>query len=206
VIAVVDYEAGNLTSVETALRYLDAAYTVTSDPDLILRSDKVIFPGVGEARHAMGVLSERGLDEALISFASTGKPLFGICLGCQILQDHSEERDTGLLGLIPGDVKLFPASEGLKVPQIGWNTVSHDASLLFEGIPQESSFYFVHSYYLATKLSDGSDSPWIAGRSDYGITFAAAIHRDNVWATQFHPEKSGPKGLKLLQNFIERIN
>ncbi len=204
-IAVVDYEAGNLTSVETALRHLGADFTVTSDPETIIRSDKVIFPGVGEARHAMGVLSGRGLDEALITFASTGKPLFGICLGCQILQDHSEERDTDLLGLIPGDVRLFPFDKGMKVPQIGWNTVIHDASLLFESIPQESSFYFVHSYYLSTKLPDGSDSPWIAGRSDYGIPFAAAVHRDNIWATQFHPEKSGPKGLKLLQNFIERI-
>lgn len=204
-IAVVDYEAGNLTSVETALRYLGAEFTITSDPETIVRSDKVIFPGVGEARHAMGVLSGRGLDEALISFASTGKPLFGICLGCQILQDHSEERDTDLLGLIPGDIRLFPSDIDMKVPQIGWNTVTHDASPLFEGIPQESSFYFVHSYYLSTKLSDGRDSPWIAGRSDYGIPFAAAVHRDNVWGTQFHPEKSGPKGLKLLQNFVKRI-
>ena len=199
-IAVVDYEAGNLTSVETALRHLGADFTVTSDPETIIRSDKVIFPGVGEARHAMGVLSGRGLDEALIRFASTGKPLFGICLGCQILQDHSEERDTGLLGLIPGDVRLFPSDKGMKVPQIGWNT-----SRLFEGIPQESSFYFVHSYYLSTKLSDGVNSPWVAGISDYGIPFAAAVHRDNIWGTQFHPEKSGIKGLKLLRNFIERI-
>lgn len=204
-ITVVDYEAGNLTSVETALKYLETEFRVSSDPEVVLRSDKVIFPGVGEARHAMGILKERGLDEALVTFASSGKPLFGICLGCQILQDHSEERDCRLLGLIPGDVKLFPSDRGLKVPQIGWNTVSHDGSKLFEGIDQESSFYFVHSYYLSVKLSDGSDSPWIAGRSDYGIPFAAAIHRDNVWATQFHPEKSGPKGLKLLRNFVERI-
>ena len=204
-IAVVDYDAGNLRSVETALRHLNADFVISSDPELILKSDKVIFPGVGEARHAMGVLSARGLDEALISFASSGKPLFGICLGCQILQDYSEERDTGLLGLIPGDVRLFPADMGMKVPQIGWNTLSHDSSLLFEGIPQESSFYFVHSYYLSTTLSDGSDSPWIAGRAEYGISFAAAVHRDNVWGTQFHPEKSGPKGLRLLQNFIEGI-
>ncbi|MCK5735693.1 MAG: imidazole glycerol phosphate synthase subunit HisH, partial [Spirochaetaceae bacterium] len=187
-------------------RHLGADYMVSSDPEMILKSDKVIFPGVGEARHAMGVLISRGIDEALIRFASTGNPLFGICLGCQILQDFSEERNTDLLGLIPGDVRHFPSDMGLKVPQIGWNTVSHDSSILFDGIPQESSFYFVHSYYLSTKLSDGSDSPWVSGRSDYGITFAAAIHRDNVWATQFHPEKSGPKGLKLLQNFISRVN
>lgn len=204
-ITVVDYEAGNLTSVKTALQYLGASFRVSSDPETLLDSDKIIFPGVGEARHAMGVLSSRGLDRALVEFTSTGKPLFGICLGCQILQDHSDERDTDLLGLIPGNVQLFPPSGGFKVPQIGWNTVSHDGSVLFEGIPQESSFYFVHSYYLSTTLSDGSDSPWIAGRSEYGITFAAAVHRDNVWATQFHPEKSGPKGLHLLRNFIEKV-
>ena len=205
-IAVVDYDAGNLKSVETALRYLDADFFISSDPDSIVKSDKVIFPGVGEARHAMGILTSRGLDKALIEFASTGKPLFGICLGCQILQDYSEERDTGLLGLIPGDVRLFPKKSGLKIPQIGWNTVSHDSSALFEGIPQESSFYFVHSYYLSTRLSDGSESPWVCGRSEYGISFASAVHRDNVWGTQFHPEKSGPKGLKLLENFVTRID
>ena len=205
-ITVVDYDAGNLTSVETALRYLKAEYRVSADPDEVLKSDKVIFPGVGEARHAMGVLGDRGLDEALKAFAATGRPLFGICLGCQILQDHSEERDTELLGLIPGDVKLFPAVPGYKVPQIGWNTVTHDGSVLFDGIPQDSSFYFVHSYYLSTTLADGTDSPWVCGRSEYGIAFAAAVHRDNVWATQFHPEKSGPKGLKMLSNFIGKVS
>lgn len=204
-ITVVDYEAGNLTSVETALRFLKADFRISSDPETVLSSDKVIFPGVGEARHAMGVLTSRGLDEALKGFAATGKPLFGICLGCQILQDHSEERDVDLLGLIPGDVKHFSVIPGFKVPQIGWNTVIHDDSVLFDGIPQDSSFYFVHSYYLSTTLSDGSDSPWVCGRSEYGIPFAAAVHRDNVWATQFHPEKSGPKGLKLLSNFVKKV-
>ena len=124
-----------------------------------------------------------------------GKPLFGICLGCQILQDHSEERDVRLLGIIPGNVRQFPGGSGFKVPQIGWNTVVHDNSRLFKGIPQDSSFYFVHSYYLSTKLTDGSFSPWVAGRSEYGLEFAAAIHKDNVWATQFHPEKSGAERL-----------
>ncbi len=203
-ITVVDYEAGNLTSVETALRHLGADFRVSADPETILSSDKVIFPGVGEARHAMGVLSSKGIDEALKSFAKTGKPLLGICLGCQILQDHSEERDVNLLGIIPGDVKLFPSVDGYKVPQIGWNTVTHDGSFLFDGIPQESSFYFVHSYFLSTTLADGEASPWVCGRSEYSIPFAAAIHKDNVWATQFHPEKSGPKGLKMLSNFIEK--
>ena len=204
-ICVVDYEAGNMRSVETALHHLGADFRISGRPEDVLAADKVIFPGVGEARQAMGVLSSAGLDDALREFAATGKPLFGICLGCQILQDHSEERDTDLLGLIPGNVRLFPRSEGCKVPQIGWNTVTHDGSVLFDGIPQDSSFYFVHSYYLSTALVDGSDSPWVCGRSEYGIPFAAAVHRENVWATQFHPEKSGPKGLKLLSNFIEKV-
>ncbi len=204
-IALIDYDAGNLRSVETALRFLGAEYEVTSNPDTLASFDKVIFPGVGEARHAMGVLASRGLDQALREFASSGKPLFGICLGCQILQDHSEERDVELLGIIPGNVKLFPAAAGLKVPQIGWNTVVHDNSQLFRDIPQNSSFYFVHSYYLSVQLDDGGSSPWVCGRSEYGLEFAAAIHRENVWATQFHPEKSGEKGLALLRNFTERI-
>lgn len=204
-IALIDYDAGNLRSVETALRYIHAEYKVTSDPDSLSSFDKVIFPGVGEARYAMEVLESRGLDQALKDFANSGKPLFGICLGCQILQDYSEERNVELLGIIPGKVKLFPSAAGLKVPQIGWNTVVHDNSELFADIPQESSFYFVHSYYLSTRLEDETPSPWVAGRSEYGVEFAAAIHRDNVWAAQFHPEKSGEKGLALLKNFTERI-
>lgn len=197
-ICVVDYDAGNLTSVETALRYLGAEFTVTADPDRVGSADRVIFPGVGEARHAMGVLKERHLDAALTQFAGTGKPLLGICLGCQILLEHSEERDTDLLGLIPGNVRLFPGEEGLKVPQIGWNTVRHDNSTLFRGIPQESSFYFVHSYFVET-------GPDVVATAEYGVPFAAAVRRENVWATQFHPEKSGPKGLTVLRNFLERI-
>jgi imidazole glycerol-phosphate synthase subunit HisH len=205
-ITVIDYDAGNLTSVETALRHLGAVYQVSSDPGIVARSDKVIFPGVGEARHAMSTLSASGMDKALVEFAATGKPLLGICLGCQILQDHSEERDTDLLGLIPGDVRLFPRIDGFKVPQIGWNTVVHDGSELFDGIPQESSFYFVHSYYLSIGAVDTGVSPWVCGRSEYGISFAAAVHRGNIWGTQFHPEKSGPKGLHMLENFIRRID
>jgi len=203
-ITVIDYDAGNLTSVESALRYLGAPYVISADPETVIGSAKVIFPGVGEARHAMSTLSSRGLDEALREFASKGGPLLGICLGCQILYEQSEERGTSLLGLIPGKVARFPSGIGLKVPQIGWNTVRHDESALFDGIPQESSFYFVHSYYLTT--GDSERSPWVCGVSEYGIPFAAAVHKDNIWGTQFHPEKSGPRGLHLLRNFIGRIH
>lgn len=205
-IAVIDYGSGNLKSVELALRYLGADFKITSESRTVALSKKVIFPGVGEAEHAMSVLRTTHLDEALYAFVAAGKPLLGICLGCQIVASHTEENDTQLLGLLPWKVRRFPALRGFKIPQIGWNTVSHDGSLLFEDLPQESSFYFVHAYYLPLQLADGADSPWVAGRSEYGIPFAAAIHRDNIWATQFHPEKSGERGLQVLRNFVEKIN
>lgn len=201
-IAVVDYEAGNLTSVVSALNYLGARFAITKNPREVINADKVIFPGVGEARQAMGVLRSTGLGDALCDFAVSGKPLLGICLGCQILQDYSEERDTPLLGIIPGRVRRFPAAEGIKVPQIGWNTVEHKPSRLFRGIPRGSSFYFVHSYYLSVQLSGQEKSRWVTGTAYHGIQFAAAVNKGNVWGTQFHPEKSGPRGLKLLENFV----
>ncbi|VDB01045.1 Imidazole glycerol phosphate synthase amidotransferase subunit [Olavius algarvensis spirochete endosymbiont] len=204
-IAVIDYGSGNLKSVELALRHLDACFKITSDSKVVAASEKVIFPGVGEARHAMNILRATHLDEALCDFAASGRVLLGICLGCQIVANHTEEHDTDLLGLLPWDVRRFSTSDGLKVPQIGWNTVIHDSSLLFEDVSPESSFYFDHSYYLPLCLADGTDSPWVAGRSEYGVPFAAAIHKDNIWATQFHPEKSGPRGLQVLRNFVERI-
>lgn len=204
-IAVINYGSGNLKSVEMALRYLGAYFKITSDSKVVAESEKVIFPGVGEAKHAMDILKTTHLDEALCDFAASGRSLLGICLGCQIVANHTEEHDTDLLGLLPWEVRRFSTLEGLKVPQIGWNTVTHDGSLLFEYVSQDSSFYFDHSYYLPMCLADGTNSPWVAGRSEYGVPFAAAIHKDNIWATQFHPEKSGPKGLQVLRNFVERI-
>lgn len=204
-IAVIDYGSGNLRSVELALCYLGAHFKITSDSKTVALSKKVIFPGVGEARHAMDVLRTTRLDEAICDFAASGRALLGICLGCQIVASYTEEHDTNLLGLLPWEVRRFPTLSGFKIPQIGWNTVTHDGSLLFENVAQESSFYFDHSYYLPLQLADGTDSPWVAGWSEYGIPFAAVIHRDNIWATQFHPEKSGPRGLQILRNFVERI-
>ncbi len=202
-LAVIDYNAGNLTSVVTALRHIGVQYVVTSNPGTVQAADKVIFPGVGEAQQAMTELRFRGLDETLKAYAESNKPLLGICLGAQILQEFSVESNTDLLGLIPGSVKLFPGGKGWKVPQIGWNTIIHDNSALFKGIRQESSFYFVHSYYLSPHLSTGEPSPWVCATSNYGIEFAAALHRGNIWGTQFHPEKSGPNGLAVLKNFID---
>ncbi len=197
-IGVVDYEAGNLKSVETALAYVGADFFISSDPQKLKNADKLIFPGVGEAAAAMKVLKASGLDQVLRDFASSGKPLFGICLGSQILFDHSEESDTPCLGILPGNVKQFSRDMGLKIPHMGWNTLKHTNHPLFKDIPQDKSFYFVHSYYVSPM--SGED---VVGTSDYGIEFTAAVARGNVMATQFHPEKSGEWGLKILKNFME---
>ncbi len=196
-IGVIDYDAGNLTSVSTALRYLGCDFFVTPRPEELSRADKVIFPGVGEAVQAMGNLRKSGMDGALKEFAAGGKPFLGICLGSQILFDHSEERDVACLGILPGRVVRFPSDMGMKIPQIGWNTVDFREDPLVAGLPDEASFYFVHSYYVQPATED-----IVLGRSEYGIPFTAAVRRDNVWATQFHPEKSGKPGLAILRNFI----
>lgn len=197
-IGVVDYEAGNLKSVETALGALDADYTVYADPESLLGCDALIFPGVGEAGSAMGVLQARGLDQALAEAVKRGMPLFGICIGCQILLDHSEEGDTPCLGLVSGRVKLFSGAGGLKVPHMGWNSVEHGGRHpIFTGVPDGASFYFVHSYYPLVE-----DQSLEIGTTEYGERFSAAYARENIIATQFHPEKSGRFGLKLLENFI----
>ena len=196
-IGVIDYEAGNLTSVSTALKYLGADFFVTSDPEEVKKADKLIFPGVGEAGQAMENLKKSGMDQALKEFANRGKPFFGICLGSQILFDHSDERNAACLGILPGNVVHFPKDMGLKIPQIGWNTVEFKNDPLVKDLPQDCSFYFVHSYYVSPASDD-----LILGQSEYGIPFTAAVRKDNVWATQFHPEKSGKPGLKILSNYI----
>jgi len=197
-IAVVDYEAGNLKSVETALEKLGADFFVSSNPVRLAEADKMIFPGVGEAAQAMNRLEKTGLDRAIKDFAASGKPLLGICLGAQILFDHSEESNTDCLGILHGRVCRFSSDMELKIPHMGWNTLVHSDHPLFKGLPQEKSFYFVHSYYVVP--GDTSD---VIGSSDYGHVFTAAVARDNVMATQFHPEKSGEWGLLILRNFIE---
>lgn len=197
-IGVVDYKAGNLKSVDSALSFHGAKFLISDDPEKLLKCDKMIFPGVGEAFSAMTVLKETGLGEAVKAFAATGKPLLGICLGAQIVFEASEERDTECLGIIPGTVKRFSADMGLKVPHMGWNTINHNGIDLFKGIKQNSSFYFVHSYYMEAE-SDKN----VAASCDYGLSFTAAAVKDNILACQFHPEKSGEVGLKLLENFIK---
>lgn len=198
-IGVINYQAGNLKSVETALLHLGADYHIGSQPEELKQSDKIIFPGVGEAKAAMDVLKAQRLDRFLIDAARAGKPILGICIGCQVIMDYSEESDTRCLGIIEGTVKRFPDNSGLKVPHMGWNQVSRtDDHWLFKGIPNGASFYFVHSYYPYP-----SERETILSITDYGFGFASSICKDNVAAVQFHPEKSGRYGLRLLRNFLE---
>jgi glutamine amidotransferase len=199
VIVVVDYEAGNLKSVETALRSLGASFSVSSEPRRIATADRVILPGVGDARAAMARLRDRNLDEALRSSVASGTPFLGICLGSQIVLDHSEENDASCLGIIPGRAVAFAPRGGRKIPHMGWNTVEERRSHpLFTDIPDDASFYFVHSYYPAP-----AEDQHCFARCEYGETFCAVVGRDNVVATQFHPEKSGRPGLQMLQNFLD---
>ena len=154
-IGIVDYDAGNLKSVETALNFLRADYFVSSDPDLLLKSDKLIFPGVGEASSSMKVLKSRGLDSFLRDYFKSGKHLFGICLGCQIVLDSSEENNTECLGLVPGTSREFSHETGLKIPHMGWNQVKYsDNHYIFKDVPDSTSFYFVHSYYPELKYPE----------------------------------------------------
>ncbi len=197
-IGVIDYEAGNLTSVETALRYLQADYIISGKPEDFKHCSKIIFPGVGEASSAMNTLKIRKLDTFLRESFKEGLPILGICLGCQIVLDGSEENDTSCLGIVSGKAVRFDDSLNLKIPHMGWNQVKIEREhFLFEGIKTNSSFYFVHSYY--PLLSDNSDT---VGSTDYGIRFSSVFSYKNISAVQFHPEKSGEVGLRLLENFI----
>ncbi|NQU40680.1 MAG: imidazole glycerol phosphate synthase subunit HisH [Lentisphaerae bacterium] len=201
-IAIIDYKAGNLTSVRLACESLGLEAHITSDSAEILSAERVIFPGVGAAGAAMGHLNELGLAAVIRTVVANGTPFLGICLGTQIILGHSEE-DGGVdtVGLVEGAVRLFrPTDPLVKVPQIGWNTVKQTKGHpIFAGIEDESEFYFVHSYH-----PEPSVTSCILGETEYaGVTFASVLGRDNLVATQFHPEKSGRIGLRLLQNFAE---
>lgn len=200
-IAIVDYNAGNLTSVKLALDYLDTQSEITRSPARILAADRVIFPGVGSAGAAMQNIRALGLADVLRQVVQRGTPFLGICLGAQIIFESSEE-DGGVqcLGLLAGKVKRFqPTNPADKVPQIGWNSATFiKPHPLFAGIESGSEFYFVHSYYPAP-----ADRACVLGETEYADTrFASVVARDNLAATQFHPEKSGRLGLQVLKNFI----
>lgn len=202
-IAIVDYKAGNLTSVKRALDSLGQDSLITSDFKQIIEADRVIFPGVGAAGQAINDLKAGRLDFALKEVFEAEKPILGICLGTQVILEYSQENDTKCLGLVKGQVIKFPDdlrdTDGrkLKVPHMGWNSVKmNDTHPLFEGVELNSEFYFVHSYYPAPESPEKS-----LGETSYGITFTSVIASGSLVAMQFHPEKSGRPGLQILKNF-----
>lgn len=198
-ICIVDYKAGNITSVQRALNHLGVDSEITPDPGILLRAEKVIFPGVGQAGSAMDALRSRGLDQALRDAFARGTPILGICLGAQIVMTHSEENDTACLDLIPGECRRFaPTDPSLKIPHMGWDAIRIRRQHPFlKGLRPDQELYFVHSYY-----PQPADGGYVAAECDYGGPFPAVIGRANLVAAQFHPEKSGPAGLNLLKNFL----
>lgn len=202
-IAIIDYNAGNLRSIEKALELYTKNIVVTSDPETIFSAEKIILPGVGNFGDSMKNLSEKNGDYSLNEIINkvAGKvPFLGICLGMQLLLENSEEQpEISGLGIIKGNVIKFRHSE--KIPQMGWNTVNQVKDIpLFDGIKNNEYFYFVHSYHV-----NPSDKTTIAGTTDYGYEFPSVLNVGNVYATQFHPEKSGKNGLKMIENFVELI-
>ena len=198
-VVVIDYQAGNITSVVRSLRALGVESTVTEGPEMVLQARAVIFPGVGAAGVAMSTLKSRGLDQALKEAFERGIPILGICLGAQIILDYSEENDTPCLGLVPGRTRALPRTPGLKIPHMGWNRVSFSGSHpVFAGLPDTAEYYFVHSFY-----PDPTEASMVMGITEHGIWFPSAIGWQNLVATQFHPEKSGRFGLAILKNFLD---
>ena len=199
-IGIIDYDAGNLKSVEKALHYLGKEVIVTRDPEQLRQVDKVILPGVGAFGDAMAKLKEYHLDTLIHEIADSGKPFLGICLGLQLLFEESEE-SPGVegLGILKGKIKRIPDENGLKVPHIGWNSLhlEHNGRL-FQNIPENSYVYFVHSYYL-----EAQDPEIIKASTEYGVHIHASVEKGNVFACQFHPEKSSETGLQILKNFAE---
>lgn len=198
-IGIIDYDAGNIMSVKKALDYLGKESIITKDPDILLNASHVILPGVGSFGDAMKRLNEYGLVSIINKIVEKNIPFLGICLGLQLIFEESEESE-GIKGLslLPGKIVKFDKTDDLKVPQIGWNSLKFPKeSKLFKGIEEDSYVYFVHSYYLkATNRSD------VAATSDYGIIYDAAVESGNIYACQFHPEKSSDVGLKILENFV----
>lgn len=199
-IAIIDYDAGNLKSVEKACAFLGAEAQITRDRGEILSADKVILPGVGAFGDAMNKLQKYEMDKVIKEVAASDKPLLGICLGLQLMFDGSDESE-GVEGLhlMSGDIVRIPDDGGLKVPHIGWNSLKLcNNGRLFNGLDEESYVYFVHSYYLKAK-----DEQIVKAKTTYGVDIHASVEAGNVFACQFHPEKSGSVGLRILKNFLD---
>ena len=199
-IAIIDYGAGNIRSIEKALEYVGAQVQVTGDPVVVANAHAIVLPGVGSGGAAMARMTERGLDEAIRQATQQGKPFLGICLGMQLLADHHEEGEVDGLGLFRGEVRRIP--HGPKIPHMGWNTVTslREGLPIFADIPPNAYFYFAHSYYV-----EPQDRQGVAAVTDYGSPYCSVIVGEHIWGTQFHPEKSGAAGLQLLRNFMKWV-
>lgn len=199
-IAIIDYDAGNIKSVEKAMRYLGQDVEITRDRERILAVDKVILPGVGAFGDAMEKIRQYGLEEVIRQVVDRGTPFLGICLGLQLLFEESEESPGAKgLGILKGKIRRIPGGEGLKIPHMGWNTLELSGDgRLFRGVPEEPFVYFVHSYYL-----EAQEEEIVKAVTWYGAKIHASVEKENVFACQFHPEKSSSTGLLMLKNFVE---
>lgn len=202
-IAIIDYGAGNIQSVSKALAHIGCEAFITRDKDKILKADGAVLPGVGSFGDTMDTMTEYGIKDTVIEYTKSGKPFLGICLGLQLLFPKSEESpEAEGLGIFDGSITKIPSGEGLKIPHIGWNSLDIKKSDgLFKGIGKNPYVYFVHSYFL-----NASDKSIVSAQTEYGVTIDAAVEKGNVYATQFHPEKSGETGLKILRNFADIVN
>lgn len=199
-IAIIDYDAGNIKSVEKALQKLGAEVCITKDAEVILNADKVILPGVGAFGDAMANLKKYGLDEVIHQVVEKGTPFFGICLGLQLLFESSDETP-GVegLGILKGKILRIPDKDDLKIPHMGWNSLHlQNEGRLFKGLPEQSYVYFVHSYYLKAE-----EEEIVKATTEYSVNIHASVEKGNVFACQFHPEKSSDVGLTILKNFVE---
>lgn len=199
-IAIIDYDTGNIKSVEKALDFLGQDVVITGEPEKILKADKVILPGVGAFGDAMANLRRTGLDEVIRQVAGRGTPFLGICLGLQLLFERSDEAP-GVegLGILKGEILRIPEKEGLKIPHMGWNSLHlENNGRLFRGIEEGAYVYFVHSYYLKA-----AEESIVKASTEYSVHIHASVEKDNVFACQFHPEKSSDVGISILKNFVE---
>lgn len=201
-IAVIDYGAGNLKSVNKAFKFIGCDTVITRDKDIIMKADGAVLPGVGSFGDAVNTIDEHKIRDTIIEFTKSNKPFLGICLGLQLLFPSSDESPQAKgLGILDGTVTKIPSGKGLKIPHIGWNSLNiKKQDGIFKDIEQNSYVYFVHSYYL-----NATDKNIVSSQTDYGVTIDASVAKDNIFATQFHPEKSGEVGLKMLKNFADIV-